>query len=77
MLTKAQAIFIFNSVKMECMTGGSSRGLVKKGLIHYRWGCDPSYGYIITNKAKKAFNEYIEDENNSKLFKDYIKNKVV
>jgi hypothetical protein len=77
MLTKPQAIFIFNQEKFQCMKGGSSRGLIKKGLIHYRWGCDPSYGYIITNEARKAFNEYNQNEKNSKPFKDYLKNKSI
>jgi len=47
-LTEAQAAFLINP------RNGSSRGLVRKGCLSYRWGCDPSYGYVVTDLGKRS-----------------------
>ena len=32
---------------------GTSHGLVQRGLISYRWGTDPSFGYNITDAGRR------------------------
>lgn len=30
------------------------RGLVQRGLLAYRWGRDPSHGYVMTGEGKRT-----------------------
>jgi hypothetical protein len=46
-LTKAQRDYILTDGRE-----GSPRGLVRRGLLRYRWGTNPSFGYVSSEKAR-------------------------
>lgn len=52
-LSDAQAEFIRSNGER-----GSARGLTVRGLVGYRWGCDPSFGYVIFPSALTALANY-------------------
>jgi hypothetical protein len=51
-LTEAQAAYLANP------RNGSPRGLVRKGCLAYRWGTNPSYGYVVTALGKRSLEAY-------------------
>ena len=55
-LTPAQAAYL-KSMR-DGGSGGRPHGLVAKGLLAYRWGCSPSFGYTMTNAGRKALEQY-------------------
>lgn len=36
---------------------GTPHGLVQRGLIAYKWGTDPSFGYNITAAGRKTLKD--------------------
>ena len=52
-ISDAQALFIRTN-GFE----GSARGLVARGLVTYRWGCDPSFGYKVLPAGLAALAAY-------------------
>jgi len=53
-LTHAQAAFLSNK-------GGSSRGLVRKECLAYRWGNNPSFGYVVTDLGNRSLAAYLAE----------------
>jgi hypothetical protein len=52
-LTEGQLQFLRHLAK-GTPAEGTSRGLVRRGLISHRWGSDPTFGYKITAAGRRA-----------------------
>lgn len=60
-ITEAQALYL-RYLRDGGPREGRPHGLVQKGLINYKWGTDPSYGYDLTGMGRIALKAY-EQEN--------------
>lgn len=36
---------------------GTVRGLVRRGMLRYKWGNNASYGYVLTTKGRLAIQQ--------------------
>lgn len=56
-LNHAQADFLRHVAGAAPVPGMTSRGLVSRGLLAYKWGRDPSFGYTLTAKGRRVLEE--------------------
>lgn len=54
-LTDAQAAYL------QDPRTGSPRGLVRKGCLYYRWGNNPSFGYVVSDLGKQMLAAYLAE----------------